>query len=173
MACRMCRERGKTWAGDEPRCAFENGLFSRDNWNCATMNALRERAEQLGSVFRDDLAAGSIGCVPFEGPDDSGYVVMTWYKDRGATGNAVVLRGDGGPRLLTEQDALAALEYSSRFLPTHESRCMTRPGLVKAFWAAYREALGLPDDHDSLPPCHLAAVAAGVEAVLRALGTRL
>jgi len=77
MACRMCRERGKRWAGDEPRCAFENGVFSGDNWNCGTMNVLRERAEQLGTIFRDDLAAGSIGCVPFEGPEDSGYVVMS------------------------------------------------------------------------------------------------
>lgn len=171
MACRMCGERGKTWAGSDPKCAFEGSVFSGDNWNCATMNALRGRAEQLGTVFRDDLAAGSIGYVPFDGPGGSGYVVMTWYKDRGTTGNAVVLWDDEKPRPLTEEDALAALEYSARFLPServHEAK----PGLVKAFWAAYRTALGMEDDHDTMPPGHLLAVAAGVGAVLQAAGCK-
>jgi hypothetical protein len=32
----MCKQRGKTWEGADPQCAFENGIFSSENWNCAT-----------------------------------------------------------------------------------------------------------------------------------------
>ena len=122
MPCGMCRERGKTWTGSDPRCAFENGVFNPDNWDCATMNALRERAEELGTDFRDDMAAASIGYVPFESEDGAGYVVMTWYKDRGRTGQAIVMWDDEEPRPLTEEDALAALDYSTQFLPRRVAR---------------------------------------------------
>lgn len=116
MPCKLCRERGKPWHGDDPRCAFETGVFSPENWNCATMNALRERARELGTTFRDDNAAGSIGCVPVETDDFNGYVVLVWYKDRGRTGNAILLCDDEPPRPLTEEAALAALRYSEWLL---------------------------------------------------------
>lgn len=86
------------------------------------MNALRDRAEELRTTFRDDMAAASIGYVPLETDDYSGYVVMTWYKDRGRTGNALIVWDDEEPRPLTEEDALAALDYSKRFLPRRVAR---------------------------------------------------
>jgi len=46
MACRLCEQRGKTWEGSDPKCAFESYGFSHDNWNCATMNRLREIAKR-------------------------------------------------------------------------------------------------------------------------------
>lgn len=117
MPCKMCKERGKPpWFGDDPRCAFESGVFNTDNWNCATMNALRDLAEKLGTTYRDDLAAGSIGYVPFENEDYSGYIVMTWYKNRGRTDNAVVMWVDEPLRELTEEDALLALEQGKELL---------------------------------------------------------
>lgn len=119
MPCKMCAERGKTWNGDDPKCAFENGTFNSDNWNCATMNALRERARELGTDFRDDMEAGSIGYVPYadlEGDEYGGYIVLTWYKDRGRTYGAVVLFEDEPPCPLTEERALKALEYSRQFV---------------------------------------------------------
>lgn len=116
MACKMCRERGKTWYGDDPQCAFESGTFSGDNWNCATMNALRQRARDIGTDMRDDNAAASIGYVPVETDDYSGYVVMTWYKDRGETGNAIVVGDDEPLQPLTEALALAALAYSAKWV---------------------------------------------------------
>lgn len=121
MTCKMCRERGKTWQGDDPQCAFNGEYFNTVNWNCATMNALRERAEEIGTARRDDNAAASIGYVPFENGDDElggGYVVMTWYKNRGRTGFAQVMSDDYWPRPLTEKVALSALEYSKRWLPS-------------------------------------------------------
>ena len=36
------------------KCAFSNGIFSSDNWNCATMNKLRELAKKFGLFWRDD-----------------------------------------------------------------------------------------------------------------------
>ncbi|MBR8661188.1 hypothetical protein [Brevibacillus sp. NL20B1] len=112
MSCKLCIERGKTWNGDDPRCAFETGVFSPDNWNCATMNALREISRQLRTTYRDDMAAASIGYVPFEGDEYSGYIVMTWYKDRGRTGNAFIAWDDEPIRELTEADALLAIEQN-------------------------------------------------------------
>lgn len=109
MACIRCAQRGKTWSGGDPRCAFENGTFNGDNWNCATMNELREMSRQFETYRRDDMAAASIGYVPFEGDDYSGYIVMTWYKDRGRTGNAVIMWDDNPVRELTELDALTAI----------------------------------------------------------------
>jgi len=44
----------KDWEGDDPKCGFdENGNFLEHNWNCATLNALRERAEK-NAVWSDN-----------------------------------------------------------------------------------------------------------------------
>ncbi|QHZ58652.1 hypothetical protein M655_025120 [Brevibacillus sp. NSP2.1] len=112
MPCKLCIERGKPWKGDDPRCAFENGTFSPDNWNCATMIALREISREIGTNYRDDNAVASIGTVPFEGGDYSGYIVMTWYKDRGRTSNAFIAWDSEPIRELTEADAILAIEYN-------------------------------------------------------------
>lgn len=112
MACKLCEARGKTWKGDDPKCAFdEHGRFCRRNWNCAAMNELRELAEKHGACMRRDRDAGSIGAFPWEGDERSGYIVMTWYKNRGATGNALVMWDDEPTQELTEAVALEAIEY--------------------------------------------------------------
>lgn len=76
------------------RCAFTaSGRFRKNNWNCETMIALR------GAAFfrhRDDFVNGSIGVVemPDEtGPRDDvkGFLVLTWYKDRGGSPGATWL----------------------------------------------------------------------------------
>lgn len=108
--CKMCNERGKTWNGDDPKCAFVNGIFQTDNWNCATMSELRHVSRELETNMREDLTCGSIGYVPFEGDDYSGYIVMTWYKERGKTANAIIMGDADDIRHLTEQDALLAID---------------------------------------------------------------
>jgi hypothetical protein len=87
MVCRLCQTRGKTWDGDDPKCAFENQQFIDTNWNCATLNKLRNIAENTSSCFctRDDDE--SIGVIPFDGE----FLVMTWYKNRGRVDNAVIM----------------------------------------------------------------------------------
>ena len=45
MNCKPCEKRGQTWPGSPPKCAFQGEFFSADNWNCATMNLLRDAIE--------------------------------------------------------------------------------------------------------------------------------
>lgn len=108
MKCKECIKRGKTWEGDDPVCAFTNGIFSTNNWNCATMNILREKAEKF-FTYRDDLVNSSIGIIDIPEADDEniqqGYLVMTWYKNRGKTAYAYVMDDDHKPQVLTLKTA--------------------------------------------------------------------
>ncbi|OJT65465.1 hypothetical protein EII15_18130 [Bacillus licheniformis] len=122
MACRLCKERGKTWEGSDPVCAFENGVFSPKNWNCATMSKLRRLSEGLGNSDRDDDSCGSIGYVPlsdnyapatYEGY--GGYIVMMWYKERGRVGHALFMT-DEGAEPLTLEHAEIAIRTGERWL---------------------------------------------------------
>lgn len=124
MACRLCEERGKDWNGDDPVCAFEDNEFSSDNWNCATMNELRSISEEVGMGWRDDLSCGSIGYVPMDNdyaPDDfetnGGYIVMTWYKERGRTGNAVFMTDDETVPLTIKHAEVAIHAYDINASP--------------------------------------------------------
>jgi len=107
MTCRLCKKREKTWNGDDPRCAFESNKFDNDNWNCATMNKLRSIASvdygnRTTFWSRDDIISASIGVVKIL--DDTlpqvGWIVMTWYKSRGKTGQAIVVKDDYEPETL-------------------------------------------------------------------------
>jgi hypothetical protein len=76
--CPRCAARIKNWEGDDPKCGFdENGNFLKNNWNCATLNALR--AED-GTID---------GCndhyIKVVGRYDVGHGILTWYKNRGST----------------------------------------------------------------------------------------
>src|ERR1017187_10290993 len=103
--CRMCQERGKTWEGGDPKCAFPEGVFALDNWNCATANALRllmgevhtgdesDSAVPEGDRFfvrRDDNCYGMLYLPeanrPYDEDEISNYSVMMlgcWYKLHG------------------------------------------------------------------------------------------
>jgi hypothetical protein len=59
---------------------------------------------------RDDQENGSIGVVPMHPDVGQGYLVMTWYKDRGATGSAVILNDDRPRKSLTLKTAERLLE---------------------------------------------------------------
>ena len=118
--CPRCLARGKDWTGGDPKCAFLSGVFDTDNWNCATANCLRELADAFwtngdGSDkvwTHRSFSAGSMGVVqiPETGPTAIGYVVMTWYKDRGRTGQMWVMYDDDPPRPLTLSEAEEILE---------------------------------------------------------------
>ena len=109
--CPLCKQRGKTWGGDNSKCAFTHFRFSFDNWNCATMNKLRDIAEQIGLKWRADFACGSFGAVPFEGEEHQGYIVMTWYKEQGTVSNAILVCDDEPTMELNLTIALEAIEY--------------------------------------------------------------
>lgn len=80
MACKRCEKRGKTWEGDDPKCAFdEEGWFHPNNWNCASMGALRLWADENNKItYSDD---NSCAVLPFDGY----FIVLAWYKRRGKT----------------------------------------------------------------------------------------
>ena len=108
MTCPLCASDPHPPNSEPRKCAFEyEGVFRISNWSCLTMLRLRE----LCAIrHRDDLSAGSIGVIPI--PDtcsESGYLVLTWYKDRGATPGAFVLHDDRDPKSLTLQLALEIL----------------------------------------------------------------
>lgn len=110
MSCRMCGERGQTWSGGAPTCSFESGVFSNKGWNCATANAIRELMERGHDEHRYDcwrtrMDDESCGILWFSG----GYIVGTWYKDRGRTGMLVLMLDEQQPKPLTLEIAEAAI----------------------------------------------------------------
>lgn len=128
--CKMCRERVKDWSGDDPKCGFPNGgEFDAGNWNCATVNALRDLAESTrDGVLRsygddqthvminlddDALELPSWDAAPASAlPPLS--LWLTWYKRRGRTQALWLLGEEDAPRRPTEADVLAILTHYAR-----------------------------------------------------------
>jgi hypothetical protein len=134
--CTLCIAQG--WPsnfGDEPRCAFETGEFSSENWNCATAVAIRmlmgegwddSKTHDNFYVRRDDQSYGALFVPPH--PEDipegkqvgpwrgGGLIAGYWYKHRSQT--EMLIRVDprnGGKepeaaKRLTVQEAEAAIE---------------------------------------------------------------
>jgi hypothetical protein len=113
MACSRCEKAyadGKPIEfGSEPECAFETGVFDSSNWQCQTMNELREMAEDdvyarlSGSapavVYNDDQWAAILP-IPSPTNDEeraarvADFIILGWYKHRGRTEAAYMLNGD-------------------------------------------------------------------------------
>lgn len=89
MSCKMCEKRGKTWNGDDPKCGFVDGVFTPDNWNCATLNALWEKAEDKGNRERRDDSSFAFVSVPELKETEAGFIALSKYKERGCTSLAV------------------------------------------------------------------------------------
>jgi hypothetical protein len=121
--CKMCRERGKNWAGSNPICSFPNGEpFTSEGWNCATANAIRDIAEATrDGVVRDHCGDQSSALIRIDNDYPVGYdaitdahcLFVTWYKRRGRTGGMWLLgcEDDPAPRPPTEAEALAIIEH--------------------------------------------------------------
>lgn len=122
MACKLCNERGQTWSGGAPKCSFENGIFSNEGWNCATANALRDLLPDAGNheydTFRTRCDDESFGLLSVP---DFGFIVMTWYKDRGRTGQIYYMMDEQKPRPLTLAEAEAAIEILTRERATKDT----------------------------------------------------
>lgn len=97
--CKACETRGKTWSGEDPRCAFSDGAFSGDNWMCATMNILRGKVGE-SAFWHDDHNTAAIIL-----RDNPRVLLLHWYKSRGCTDVASLLCGDEKD-ILTEDEAL-------------------------------------------------------------------
>lgn len=102
--CKLCVSTPKSWKGDDRKCAFLTGTFSGDNWNCATMGVLRNEAHDIAVYCGETRVA----VVPVE-IDDEGervtHIVLSWYKNRGATTDARIV-GEG-ERFFTLSEEIA------------------------------------------------------------------
>lgn len=95
--CPRCKNRVKDWEGSDPICAFTKGFFAvgDDNWNCATMNALRSVV--FNDIYSEDQSFASLSV-----PDEPAFVVLSWYKSRGKTDFAAVIFPKGVQPLTVE-----------------------------------------------------------------------
>lgn len=116
-------------------CAFPTRKsFVTDNWNCQTMVELRRllgRASHLSTSmpadrsyeFVQDDARLLVARIPDTSDDpalQSGFLVLSWYKERGRTSQAMVFDGDSG-RPLTYATAQHLLNhYSQKHAATTE-----------------------------------------------------
>lgn len=119
--CAACRERGKTWEGSDPNCAFPNGgEFDPDNWNCATANRIRSlmpRWEPVsewisGPHWNEDQYWATVnlsGGLSDTLAEDAIWETLwvSWYKSRGRTEAMWLLSCDCPPRRPTEAEAVA------------------------------------------------------------------
>lgn len=105
--CQRCADADSL--GSKRKCAFtSSGRFRRINWSCETMMALRGAASFRQ---RDDLSAGSIAVVRLpDALDVQGWLVLSYYKDHGATPGAVIVDDEGERIDLTLHRAEKALE---------------------------------------------------------------
>lgn len=77
--CPRCNARIKDWNGDDSTCGFyADGGFRENNWNCATLIALRYH-KSTSTVRCDDYSVATIA------EPDVGFGVLKWYKSRGKT----------------------------------------------------------------------------------------
>lgn len=114
MTCRACQERGQTWPGSPPTCAFDD--FD-NNWNCATLNAIRDIVYEgqhpmphgVDYQYCDDqkYATVRIDHIDDLPSGNSMALWVSWYKSRGGTDAVWLLSQDIAPRRPTEADCIA------------------------------------------------------------------
>jgi hypothetical protein len=121
--CEACAKRVKNWNGSDPICAFRNGNpFNPDNWNCATVNQIREIVEdnhyegasrEFSATWRhEDQSAASIDVSRIDMPRDYDLTLwVTWYKHRGRTEAMYLLGANSEPRPPYEDECVAVIDY--------------------------------------------------------------
>ncbi len=82
------------------------------------MIALRDMAERDHYGFRAWHNDVSLGVLPVPESEDEdaqeGYLIMTWYKDRGKTSQAFVVSDDDGPQVLMLKTAERIIDKATR-----------------------------------------------------------
>lgn len=99
MTCSRCKDAyadGKPDTfGSEPECAFKTEVFDSSNWQCQTMNELRDLTEK-SATYNDDQWAAII-VIPAPTNDEeraarvADFIFLGWYKHRGRTEAAYML----------------------------------------------------------------------------------
>lgn len=126
--CQMCQERGKTWeGGSDPICAFTNGKpFTRDNWNCATVNAIRDICDERLGPLVDGVDRRDCGDQKYatlyvyevcEPQHDELLLALwvSWYKSRGRTDAMWLMNDEWEPRKPTEADCRLVIAHVAKY----------------------------------------------------------
>lgn len=79
---------------DPVKCAFEDGIFQENNWNCRTLVKLMELAKSNeDTYFETNYDNGTIYVIPLpydKEERNAGYLIMTGYKERGTIEKAFI-----------------------------------------------------------------------------------
>ena len=118
VMCDACDKRGKTWKGDDPKCAFTGGKFG-ENWNCATVGMVRDICYEgqietpAGVDFKycEDNRYATLKVNDIELEDRPLALWVSWYKSRGSTQAMWLLFDNELPRPPTEKECLAIVEF--------------------------------------------------------------
>ena len=112
--CLSCRDRGKSWAGSDPVCAFDLSESFNDNYACATLLELRELLHKPNDLIKGSVFEGQhsvlVDLMFTEFPNR--HVVglyISWYKRRGSTEQIWLLSDNLDPRIPTEQECLLVI----------------------------------------------------------------
>lgn len=109
--CTYCAEAGQPEEfGSVRRCAFPDGTFVVNNWQCALLLEISARSETR--LYGDDetLTALSVPCLDdFGARTTFGWIVLTRYKSRGETSSAVHVGDFFPPTVLTFEVADRAI----------------------------------------------------------------
>lgn len=113
--CKACTERGKPENyGSDPKCAFRKSdrLFNNENWNCATLNELRDL---ISDVYERNIIYSSdesLAVIPLHDSDLGDFLVTSWYKSRGRTHTLVLFRSEATmlPNLQTVESIISELK---------------------------------------------------------------
>jgi len=100
MVCQLCKEFCEKYPPkdgfhdisefegmEEIKCAFTSNLFSSDNWNCMTLNALRDISYKDG--FENDQSYTVLKL-----KDE--LLFLFFYKNRGKTDSVLLINSHGG-----------------------------------------------------------------------------
>jgi hypothetical protein len=102
--------------GDPRKCAFrDDGAFTRNNWSCATIDGLLDYTcfDTFGTNESIELVRRWTRVIPLDEDEQwmhRGWIVLTRYKNRGATTDAVLV-GDFVHEPLTLAIAEETLRY--------------------------------------------------------------
>jgi len=109
--------RVKDWPGDDPVCGFtREGRFKRDNWRCATLNALRRICELHGPVWQNDQYYAVLPTLDASDGAPDGVLSrypqtlwVSWYKSRGRTDALWLLYDELYPPTIPTLDEVEAI----------------------------------------------------------------
>ena len=105
------------YAMSEVKCAFKSGEFSENNWNCSTLDLIRDLCYEgqdlhhyITYQYCEDQKYATINISYCE--EVPGHALwISWYKTRGKTDSIWILDSYNKPRRPTEEDCIKIYKY--------------------------------------------------------------